>query len=63
MLSLSFTMQPFKVDKKLADVVGLQMLAGSPRDPPVVCWWTDNVHPYPTPSTCVQTPLKHVRPF
>lgn len=56
MLFFSFTMQPFKVDKKLADVVGLRMLAGSPRDPPVVCWWTDNVHPYPTPSTCVQTP-------
>lgn len=56
MLFLSFTMQPFKVDKKLADVVGLQMLAGSPRDPPVVCWWTDNVHPHPTPTTCVQTP-------
>lgn len=53
---LPFTIQPFKVDKKLADVVGLQMLAGSPRDPPVVCWWTDNVHPHPTPTTCVQTP-------
>lgn len=26
-LFLSFTMQPFKVDKKLANVVGLQMLA------------------------------------
>lgn len=30
-LFLSFPMQPFKVDKKLADVVGLQMLAGSPE--------------------------------
>lgn len=30
---LSFTMQPFKVDKKL-DVLGVQMLVGSPRDPP-----------------------------